>query len=232
MERAVMKKIPTTRLTEMNRKFFIGSNMPSVCYFSHHNLPFVCHKRPYDFFNNKNRGFTLTELVLVVVVIGVLAAIAIPNMSHFIETNRLITHANDMLADISVARTEAIKQSKQTGICTLVPGSSPPTCNTTADWGTGWVVFIDENNDGVWSSGDKVVRAHESVSTNITITPGTITSPSTTLVPASLMLVTRLGSRPTGGGDFVITICNTKLLKSRVLTTSVTGRPTMTEGTC
>ncbi len=170
---------------------------------------------------------------MVVVVIGVLAALALPNMSQVIETNRLVTHGNDLLADISVARSEAIKQSKQTGICTLVAGSSPPACNTTANWGTGWVVFIDEDNNNVWSTGDKVVRVHESAAANITVIPSVITPPSTTLVPTSLLLITKLGTRPTTGNTvFNVTVCSNKLKKSRVLTITTTGRPKFDEGTC
>ena len=212
---------------------FIGINKPSVCHNYRSILPYICIYSPSIFYTNKNKVFTLTDLVMVGVVIGILAALAIPNMSQVIETNRLITHGNDLLADISVARSEAIKQSKQTGICPLVAGSSPPACNTTANWGTGWIVFVDEDTSGSWTSGDKVVRAHESAAANITIIPSIITPPSTSLVPTSLLLITELGKRPTTGNTtFNVTVCSSKLNKSRVLTITTTGRPKIDEGTC
>ena len=38
--------------------------------------------------NNKRRGFTLLELIMVIVIIGVLAALAVPQYSKMVEKAR------------------------------------------------------------------------------------------------------------------------------------------------
>ena len=57
------------------------------------------------------RGFTLIELMVVVAVLGVLAAIAMPNMRDFIDRQRLITQAREIANVMQLARSEAIAHS-------------------------------------------------------------------------------------------------------------------------
>ncbi len=48
---------------------------------------------------NKKKAFTLTELLIVVIVLGVLSAVAVPKMSRMLETRRT-TEAEDMFAAV------------------------------------------------------------------------------------------------------------------------------------
>jgi len=59
----------------------------------------------------KSAGFTLLEIMIVVAIIGILAAIAVPSYQDMLERNRLKQAAEGLKSDMQFARTEAIKRS-------------------------------------------------------------------------------------------------------------------------
>ncbi len=59
----------------------------------------------------QNSGFTLTELLIVVAISGILAAMAVPSYQDMIERNQLKQAAESLKSDLMFARTEAIKRS-------------------------------------------------------------------------------------------------------------------------
>lgn len=59
----------------------------------------------------KNTGFTLLELMIVIAIIGILAAIAVPSFQGILERDRLKQVAEALKSDMQFARTEAIKRS-------------------------------------------------------------------------------------------------------------------------
>lgn len=97
--------------------------------------------------NNRSRGFTLMELMIVVALAGVILAIGAPSFGEFRRSNRMAGIANDFLVGLQVARSEALK--RQTGV-SMCPSETPEADDAvcTAD-GTfvGWIVFADPNNN-------------------------------------------------------------------------------------
>lgn len=60
----------------------------------------------------KNHGFTLIEALVVVTIIGILAALTVPAFTKMLERNRVKGAAESMFNDLQLARTEAIKRNQ------------------------------------------------------------------------------------------------------------------------
>lgn len=74
------------------------------------------------------RGFTVLELMIVVVILAVVATFAVPNMTNIILKHRVQDAATDLFTAMHTARSEALKRNVNIN---LRP-------NTSTDWTSGW----------------------------------------------------------------------------------------------
>ena len=94
------------------------------------------------------RGVTLVELLIVLVVTGILLGLATPNLSGVLQRNQLLGQANEIAAALSLARSEAISRGQPAGICGSTDGATCAAGGAT-DWSAlSVLVFVDGNNNG------------------------------------------------------------------------------------
>jgi type IV fimbrial biogenesis protein FimT len=103
----------------------------------------VAHKR-------FSAGFTVTELVVVMVIVGILTAIGTPTFKYVTTSNRIAGEINGLLGDMQYARTEAIKNGQTVSICTSSAAVNYASCTSSSAWQSGWIVFLDFNASGVY----------------------------------------------------------------------------------
>jgi type IV fimbrial biogenesis protein FimT len=84
----------------------------------------------------RQRGFTLMEALVVLVIVGILAVVAFPSMTTFFTKQSIRATAYDLFADLIYARSEAINR----GTTVSIVGASG------TNWKQGWT--IRENAGG------------------------------------------------------------------------------------
>ncbi|MCP4472031.1 MAG: prepilin-type N-terminal cleavage/methylation domain-containing protein [Gammaproteobacteria bacterium] len=113
-----------------------------------------------------SRGFTLLELIIIIAILGLTMAFAAPGLSTMIKNNRISGNANDFVAALQFAKTEAASRINPVTLCKSNPAGTA--CVAGGDWQQGWIVFSDANGDAAVNAGDTVLLSHEALDDTIT----------------------------------------------------------------
>lgn len=109
------------------------------------------------FYQARQRGFTLIELIVVMVIIGIAAGIAIPSFRGFTNSTNATTAANDLVSALNLARSEAVTRGRNVTVC---KSANQTACTTSGNWAQGWIVFVDVDGDGTVDAGDTLLRVY------------------------------------------------------------------------
>lgn len=103
-------------------------------------------------------GFSLLELMVVLGLTLTLATLALPSWRGLMVRWALESEAQTLLDDLRYARTQAIVRGQAVSICPTVDGV---VCADQADWGRGWMIFLDAEANRVSGPGKSVLRRHQ-----------------------------------------------------------------------
>jgi len=114
--------------------------------------------------SNRPRGFTLIELLVTLAILAIIAVIAAPSLQNFVLNNRIRSQAAALTTSLIFARSEAITRSARVVAC---PGTTSGCSGT--QWESGWIVFVDTNNNAVLDDEETQLEVHVALADNNTL---------------------------------------------------------------
>jgi type IV fimbrial biogenesis protein FimT len=105
--------------------------------------------------SRRQRGFTLVEMMVALAVLAVLVTLSVVFAQSTIDSMKLSSFANTFIAQLQLARSEAIKRNRPVALCKSVDGTN---CHEDGGWEQGWIVFHDRNGNGEREDEEEVVH--------------------------------------------------------------------------
>ena len=168
-------------------------------------------------------GFTIIEMMVVVTVIGVLAALAAPSFTQMIINNRIASEANGLVGDLALARSEALKLGggSRVTVCASADGAA---CSGGSSWTDGRIVFVDSTSSGTLGTvdpGETIIRKSGAIAKATLVSSGFSTAGFVSFGATGTMSSSTQGA---------FTICVPSYI-GRVVTISTTGRSSLARTT-
>ena len=114
-------------------------------------------------------GFTLYELLITMIIVGVVLSYGMANLSDFNRNGRMTSTANNLHAAFYLARSESARGKTNITIC----GSADPMgagADCDGNWNQGYIVFIDADGDLARAGANEtVLRRHDAIEIGVNL---------------------------------------------------------------
>ena len=127
-------------------------------------------------------GFSMMEMLMTLLILGLVAALGVPSLNEFIEDNRLNAAVADIQSAMQTARAEAVGRNARVTLCKK--NSDSTNCVTSGGWQQGWLMFVDADNDQAVDSGEDVLLVHDPLLGKLTLHGTTQLASSITFRPS------------------------------------------------
>lgn len=177
------------------------------------------------------QGFNLLELMAAITVLGVLLGIGVPSFTETIRNNRTTAQANDVIAALMYARSEATKRGLPITICAADTARTGCAGATASNWADGWLIFLDGGaTAGAVDVGEQILQTSARVADGVQLTTNNL----------GFLRYARTGAPINTGGAAAGTVVlslgvqhqSCTGTKRRVIGVLRTGRPNLTKTAC
>ena len=174
--------------------------------------------------------------MVAVAIIAIGLGIAAPSVRNLTLNAAMSAQANELLADLALARTEAIKRNARVALCSSSTGlaCTGGTAQRAAPWEVGRIVFVDTNQNGLRDADEEILRvAAEAPVGNTVVAAGDAAAGGARTVhyrPSGVM--------PIAGANVRFTLCDERAgttaatASGRTITINNTGRAVVARDNC
>ncbi|MCK5727029.1 MAG: GspH/FimT family protein [Thiotrichaceae bacterium] len=100
------------------------------------------------------KGFTLIEIIITIAIAGILVTVAMPSYKQMSSSNAIQSFSFKFTGALQLAQSESIRRGVRVSI---IPHQ---TASSGRQWINGWDIIEDNNNSGVYDTGEELIRTH------------------------------------------------------------------------
>jgi len=163
---------------------------------------------------NRQEGFNLIELMVVLVIVGIVIVIGVPQLNSTIARGNISAESNRLMASINFARSQAVNKQQ---VVTLERKS-----NYANNWAEGWTIYTDAGSEGNQAinlaGGDILLKDIVADSTELSLLANGTANHWISFLPSG---------RLAEAGQVIVAVCNDDLvdgIEGSLLVVNLVGR--------